>query len=249
MPEATARPARKASQQHRRNSAGGQSRKAKGTGASSVHDAMRRAILDLVMEPGSVLDEAQLAAQYGVSRSPVREALVRLGASGLIETLPNRSSIVARIRFESIAEFLNAQEIIYRLTCRMAAQRRKIGDIAMLEALQDRHETLREQNDMLAMIEANREFHLAIASMAGNHWYENWLRSLLDEGQRILRLYMRSLGDAVPPGELRHHREIIEAIAAGDSDAADRAGASDADVIRRQLQAMLAGDTRPFVLA
>ncbi len=217
-------------------------RKAKGTGASSVYDSMRRAILDLSLEPGSVLDEAQLAAEYGVSRSPVREALVRLSAAGLIETLANRSSIVSRIRFERIAQFLSAQDIVYRLTAREAAKRRSAEDVAALEVIQDRHDRLRAQADMAAMIEVNREFHFTIARIAGNQWYETWLRSLMDEGQRILRLYMRSLGDAVPPAEIKHHREIIAAIAAGDGDAADLAGRNDAEIIRRQLQAMLAGD-------
>jgi DNA-binding GntR family transcriptional regulator len=222
-------------------------KKAKGTGVAFVHDALRRSILTLELEPGSVLDEAQIGQQFGVSRSPVREAVVRLAASGLVETLPNRSSIVARIRFETIAPFLSAQEVVYRLTAREAARRRNIPDIERLKDIQTRHEKLREAGDQLGMIELNRDFHLEIGRIAGNAWYERWLHSLMDEGQRMMRLYMRSLGPSVPPGEIKHHREIIAAIEAGDPDAADEAGRQDADVVRRQLVAMLAGSNVPII--
>ncbi|MFN8830894.1 MAG: GntR family transcriptional regulator [Labrys sp. (in: a-proteobacteria)] len=224
-------------------------KKAKGTGAGFVFDALRRAILMLELEPGSVLDEAGLARQYGVSRSPVREAVVKLAATGLVETQRNRAAIVARVRFESVASFLSAQEVVYRLTAREAAKRRSATDIAELSDINARHEVLRAAGDMQGMIELNRDFHLGIARIAGNAWYERWLHSLMDEGQRMLRLYMRSLGSVVPPGELRHHREIIAAIEASDADAADEAARLDADVIRRQLAAMLTGSAVSMRLA
>jgi DNA-binding GntR family transcriptional regulator len=217
-------------------------KKAKGTGANFVHDALRRSILTLEIEPGSILDELQLARQYGVSRSPVRAALVRLGATGLVEMLPNRSSIVSPIRFESIAPLLSAQEILFRLTTREAAKRRRDGDVKRLRALQDRLEGLRDEGRVLEMIGVNQEFHLLIAKIAGNSWYEAWLRSLMDEGQRVIRLYQRTLGDDVPLGELRRHRDIIRAIEEGDPDAAELAGRRDAEIIRAQLTTLLAED-------
>ena len=217
-------------------------RKAKGTGAAFVYDALRQAILTLEVEPGTVLDEVQIAKQYGVSRSPVRAALVRLGATGLVETLPNRSSVAAPIRFESIAPLLSAQEILFRLTTREAAKRRKSGDAERLQDIQDRLEALRDQGRVLDMVAVNQEFHLTIAGIAGNAWYEGWLRSLMDEGQRVIRLYMRTLGDDVPLGELRRHRDMIQAIREGDAEAADLAGRRDAEIIRTQLVALLSGD-------
>lgn len=217
-------------------------KKAKGTGANFVYDALRQAILTLAIEPGTVLDEAQLARQYAVSRSPVRAALVRLGATGLVEMLPNRSSIVTQIRLETITALLSAQEILFRLTAREAARRRKAGDVERLQAVQDRLETLRDEGRVIDMVALNQEFHLMIARMGGNSWYETWLRALMDEGQRVIRLYMRTLGDDIPLGELRRHRDIIRAIAEGDAEAADLAGRRDAEVIRTQLISLLSGD-------
>ena len=217
-------------------------KKAKGTGANFVYDALRQAILTLAIEPGTVLDEAQLARQYAVSRSPVRAALVRLGATGLVKMLPNRSSIVTQIRLETITALLSAQEILFRLTAREAARRRKAGDVERLQAVQDRLETLRDEGRVIDMVALNQEFHLMIARMGGNSWYETWLRALMDEGQRVIRLYMRTLGDDIPLGELRRHRDIIRAIAEGDAEAADLAGRRDAEVIRTQLISLLSGD-------
>lgn len=227
----------------------GEPRKAKGTGVGFVFDALRRSILTLELEPGSVLDEAAIGSQYGLSRSPVREAVVRLAAAGLVETLPNRSAIVARVGFETIGSFLAAQELVYRLTAREAARRRGPGDVERLKLIQGRHDALREAGDAQGMIDLNCDFHLEIARIAANAWFERWLRSLMDEGQRTMRLYMRSLGSAVPPSELKHHHEIIAAIEAGDPEAADEAGRLDADVIRRQLVAMLSGAAVPIKLA
>lgn len=217
-------------------------RKAKGTGAGYVYDALRQAILTLEMQPGAVLDEAQLARQYAVSRSPVRAALVRLGAGGLVETLPNRSAIVAPVRLESIGPLLAAQEILFRLTTREAAKRRTDADVARLREVQDRLEALRERGRTLDMMAVNQEFHLLIAGIAGNGWYEGWLRTLMDEGQRVFRLYVRTLGGDVPPAELRRHRDMIQAIAEGDVEAADLAGRRDAEIIRTQLTKLLAAD-------
>jgi len=217
-------------------------RKAKGTGATFVHDSLRHAILTLAVAPGALLDELQLAREYGVSRSPVRAALVRLGTTGLVEALPNRGAIVAPIRFDSIASLLNAQEILFRLTAREAARRRKSGDAECLEEIQARLETLRNQRRVVDMVAVNQEFHLAIAAIAGNSWYLTWLRALMDEGQRVIRLYMQTLGDDVPIAELRYHREIIAAIRHGDADAADVAGRCDANIIRAQLAGLLVSD-------
>lgn len=226
-----------------------EAKKAKGTGATFVYDALRRLILTLELEPGSVIDEVALGRRYNVSRSPVREAVVKLAANGLVETLPNRSSIVARIRFETLGPFLAAQEVVYRLTAREAALRRGSEDVAKLKDIQARHDALRDLGDFLGLIELNREFHLTIARIAGNAWFERWLQSLMDEGQRVMGLYIRALGHQIPAGELKHHHEIIAAIEAGDAVAADEAGRRDADVIRRQVVAMLSGSSVAIDLA
>src|SRR3982751_3435625 len=68
-------------------------------GSQVVYSALRQAIIDLELDPGSALDEVSLSAQFRMSRTPIREALVRLAGEGLVTTLPNRTTIVTPIDF------------------------------------------------------------------------------------------------------------------------------------------------------
>lgn len=77
----------------------------RGSGVKLVYDLLRDEILDLVLPPGSPIDEVQLAERFGMSRTPIREALVRLAGEGLVETLPNRSTMVANIDFLNLHRF------------------------------------------------------------------------------------------------------------------------------------------------
>ncbi len=72
----------------------------RGSGVKMVYDLLRDEILDLVLSPGSPIDEVQLAERFKMSRTPIREALVRLAGEGLIDTLPNRSTMVSNIDFQ-----------------------------------------------------------------------------------------------------------------------------------------------------
>jgi DNA-binding GntR family transcriptional regulator len=108
------------------------------------------------------------------------------------------------------------------------------------------HDTAVHRGDMRAMILANRDFHTAVAEMSGNPFLANWMRGLLDQGQRILRLYARNLGDNLPDTALKSHREMLEAIAAGDADRAEAAGRADALVIVEEFKRDLSN--RPAAL-
>jgi len=95
------------------------------------------------------------------------------------------------------------------------------------------------------MVRFNHDFHSAIAQMSDNPFITAWMRGLLDQGQRILRLYAHSLGDHVPDTVLKPHREMVNAIAAGDADRAEQAGRADAqaliDAFKRNLSNRPAG--------
>ena len=84
---------------------------------------------------------------------------------------------------------------------------------------------------MRAMVRHNRDFHIGIATMSGNAFLAGWMSGLLDQGQRILRLYARNFGDRLPDTRLRPHREMLAAIAAGDADRAEAAGRADAQAL------------------
>ena len=103
---------------------------ARGSGAEFVYEALRSDILGLQMEPGNMLDETELAERFNLSRSPVREALIRLSGEGLVQTLRNRSTIVAPFDVAAIPSYLDASELVYRVTARLAAINRHASQLA-----------------------------------------------------------------------------------------------------------------------
>ena len=197
-------------------------RRARGTGAAEVYQRLREDILDLSLQPGTALDEARLSIRFGLSRSPVREALIRLSAEGLVMTLPNHSTLVAPFDVQMLPKYLDALELLQRANTRLAARLRTGEEVEQLHALCDDFEVTARASDVLGMIERNREFHLAIAE-AGRNPYLIWpYRRLLDEGRRMMRLYFGYLHDELPGGFLDEHREIVEAIAERDAERAER---------------------------
>lgn len=215
-------------------------KRVRGSGADTVYEELRRDILNLRMEPGTLLDETELAERFSLSRSPIREALIRLSAEGLVQTLRNRSSIVAPFDVVAIPSFLDATELMYRLTTRLAASNRKPAQLENIQKLHREHGTATRRGDMAAMIRLNREFHLEIAKASGNSFYVAWMRQVLDQGQRILGLYLHDVADQVDGDMVQHwldtHFAIVRAIESQDPDAAEAAAQSDFQTISARMQ-------------
>ncbi|BCP51853.1 AsnC family transcriptional regulator [Kaistia sp. 32K] len=215
----------------------------RGFGVSAVYDALKRDILDMALAPGDPLDEVGLSARFGLSRTPVREALVKLVAEGLATTLPNRNTIVSIIDYAGLPDYLDALMLMYRVTARLAAERRSDADLAALRACQNEFVAAVSASDAIGMIETNRAFHLAIAIAGGNRYYTDLFARLLNEGTRLLRLYYLTYEDHLPQEFVDEHEALIAAIAAGDRDRAETLGRDHAAQIVRQIQSFLAPTT------
>lgn len=216
----------------------------RGSGVKHVYDVLRDEILNLARPPGSPIDEVQLAESLSMSRTPVREALVRLVAEGLVTTLPNRATIVSQIDFLNLHHYFDALTLMYRVTTRLAAQNRTAEDLAVIRAHQAEFSRAVEAQDALAMIATNREFHAAIAEAGRNPYYIALFNRLLDEGRRILRIYYSSYQDRLPQRFVDEHAEMIAAIEAGDVATADRLATAHADQIVGQIRAFISRDLR-----
>lgn len=223
------------------------SERKRGSGVKLVYDLLRDEILDLTLPPGSPIDEVQLAERFAMSRTPIREALVRLAGEGLIDTLPNRSTMVSNIDFLNLHTYFDALTLMYRVTARLAAQNRTEADMTAIRAHQARFAAAVKAQDALAMIAANRDFHAAIADAGRNPYYNALFRRLLDEGRRILRLYYQSYDDQLPQQYVDEHEQIIRSIVDRDEEAADRLSKAHADQIVRQIQRLFARDLRQHV--
>lgn len=208
----------------------------RGSGVKMVYDLLRDEILDLKLAPGSPVDEVQLADRFMMSRTPIREALVRLAGEGLIETLPNRSTMVSNIDFLNLNTFFDALVLMYRVTTRLAAQNHRGEDLSIIRALHKDYAAAVEARDALAMIATNAAFHAAIAEAGRNPYFTGLFRRLLDEGRRILRLYYQSYDEQFPQRFVQEHAQIIAAIEARDAQEADRLGKIHAEQIVAQVQ-------------
>ena len=216
----------------------------RGSGVKMVYDLLRDEILDLALPPGSPIDEVQLAERFKMSRTPIREALVRLSGEGLIDTLPNRSTMVSNIDFLNMHTFFDALVLMYRVTTRLAAQYHRAEDLQVIRAHQGEFAAAVQAQDALAMIATNAAFHSAIAEAGRNPYFIGLFNRLLDEGRRILRLYYQSYEDRLPQRFVDEHEELIAVIAARDVEAADRLARAHAEQIVEQIRKLFVREGR-----
>ncbi len=219
----------------------------RGSGAKLVYDALRDEILNLTLPPGSPIDEVQLSERLSMSRTPIREALVRLAGEGLVTTLPNRSTVVASIDFLNMHTFFDAITLMYRVTTRMAAEYHTPKDLEVIRAHQAKFARAVKAQDALTMISTNRDFHAAIAEAGKNPYFTALFCRLLDEGRRLFRLYYQSFKDRLPQEFVVEHEAMIAAIEARNVDECDRVATAHADQIVHQIQNLIARDRRQHI--
>jgi DNA-binding GntR family transcriptional regulator len=195
---------------------------AKGFGAVTIFETLRDEILSLTLQPSELVDEASLAKRFGVSRSPVREALVRLVSESLLQTLPNKGTIVAPLRIEEFPQYVDALDLVQRSVTRLAARFRNSASLQNIRDEQAKFARCVDEGDVLGMILKNRDFHIAIARAANNRYLEQIYCRLLDDGRRSMRLYFKSYDDLLPKQMIDNHVHIINAIDAQDVDLAER---------------------------
>lgn len=198
-------------------------RRAKGTGWKFAYETLRDEILALTLEPGRLLDETTLAERFNMSRSPVREALIRLAGDELVVTLSNRSTIVAPIDVVSFPKYVEALDIAQRMNTRLAAELRSDADLEAIARRQGEFEAAVRGGSHLAMSGANKAFHMAIAEAGRNPFLAGFYDRLLDQGRRMLHLHFDYL-ERTPEGYLLtdEHAQMLDAIRDRDVARADR---------------------------
>ncbi|MGP6088002.1 GntR family transcriptional regulator [Antarctobacter jejuensis] len=175
---------------------------------------LRRDILRGVLAPGTAVKERDHAAEMGVSRTPLREAIRMLAKEGLVQLRPARSPIVSRPSFEQVAfniEVMSALEVLSaRLTCARATDAQIDEIAAVAERMERDYDTL----DMLDVFEIDMSFHRAIAEAAGNPVLAEMHQSLLARlwRARYLSASRKRSRDRV----LRQHAEIVAGLRARD---------------------------------
>jgi len=189
-----------------------------------AYDALVRRILTLELAPGVSLDEAQLSAEFGLSRTPMREVLRQLAHEGYAELREHRGVRVAELSPQSLRGFFLAAPMIYAAILRLAAQHRTDAQLRTLEAAQAAFVRALENGTAAERAMANTDFHRITGEMAANPYLMPSFTRLLVDHARISMTFYRPT-DAGQAADIAtasaQHQSMIFAIAARD---ADRAG-------------------------
>jgi len=182
-----------------------------------VYTRLRDAIVDGTFAPGEQLRDGELADWLGVSRTPVREAILRLGAAGLVTTAPGRSTTVAELEVKAIRDAQSVVAAMHRLAVELAVAQLTPDDLASMRAANRRFATAMKSGDAEAALAADDDFHAVPVRAAGNTAIETVLDQFSPVVRRLERLRFATL-----PGRasVALHTRLIDLCAAGDTEAA-----------------------------
>jgi DNA-binding GntR family transcriptional regulator len=190
-----------------------------------ISDTLREKIEEQIatgaLPPGSSLDEATLVEQYGVSRTPVREALIQLAAEGLIEIRPRRGAVVTSIGPTRLSEMFEVMAELEAMCARLAARRMTDSERQALQTAHQACEDACSKDDSDAYFYCNEQFHSAI--YAGSH--NGFLIEQASQLQRRLRPYRRlqlRVRNRMTTS-FQEHQGVVQAISAGDTEGAAQA--------------------------
>lgn len=180
-----------------------------------IYLALRQEIMRCDIAPGTTLDAASIARQHEVSKTPVRDAMQKLAADGLVTILPRSGYRVAAITFQAVHEILDLRAAIGPHAARQAARYATAADIAALRRIVSEYAA---PLDVGAMQQVARRFHVAIARCSRNKRIVALSESLFDELERLLRF---AIDFSVKAGEHSdEHMALVDAIEAGDGERA-----------------------------
>ncbi|WBO21341.1 GntR family transcriptional regulator [Sphingomonas abietis] len=186
--------------------------------SAQIYAALREEIASLVRMPGAALSEAEIAAAFGVSRTPVREAILRLADEGLVDVAPQAGTRVARIPLAELPEMVEIRLLLEGAIVRAAVERASAADIAGLDALLAIQTTYAQNDDRANFHRQDEIFHRRLGEIAGKP--ASW--ALLDRVKLNLGRFRRL---TLPiPGRMMivvsEHAALVAALRARNSEAA-----------------------------
>jgi DNA-binding GntR family transcriptional regulator len=186
----------------------------------TLHDEVLNQLRDMIIEgrlaPGARINEVQIGAALGVSRTPLREAIKTLASEGLVDVVPARGAVVRRFQAADLVQIVEVLKQLEQLGGRLACERASDSTIAGISALHDRMMELYAARNRLEYFKLNQAIHTAIVQASGN--------AILAETHTMLQSRikrMRFIGNGSPEkwaGAVAEHEEMIAALKARDGD-------------------------------
>ncbi|MGS2589021.1 GntR family transcriptional regulator [Streptomyces hebeiensis] len=186
--------------------------------ADRVYSHVKKAVLDRRYEGGTLLTEGELAEAVGVSRTPVREALLKLEVEGLIKLYPKKGALVLAVSAQEIADVVETRLLVEEFAVRKAVP----APARLLERLAELLEEQRRragEGDLAAVAVTDRSFHAEIVRNAGNEILSKLYDQLRDRQLRMGVAVMEAHPDRIAKN-ITEHAELLETIRAGDAEAA-----------------------------
>lgn len=179
---------------------------------------LRHRIIQCELEPGERITESQLAAETGIGKTPVREALTRLIQEGLVRSIPGHGYEVTPITLRDVQDLFNFRIIIEPAAAQLAAGHVSATDLRRLDDLCMARFSTRDKESESEYLQANYLFHTTIADASGNHRLADAIRRALEESERLFHLssVLQQSSDDVA----HEHTELIDALIIGDGETA-----------------------------
>lgn len=188
--------------------------------SEQVCEALREALLSGTFAPGQQMHESGIAAQLGVSKTPVREALSMLKARGLVESSPSRGIIVRQIDDEMVRGLYEVRELLEPAAVFRAVPNMDAGLLARAKQMLQKADSQGEKRDFNALSQLNRDFHELLYQRCGN----SLMRDILNDMRDQLQFVAANGWQAAPSWTLERteHEGILEAASNGDAEMAAR---------------------------
>jgi len=182
--------------------------------AGQIHDVLRRSIITMRLRPKEKVSESELAVALGVSRTPVREALIKLSEDGLVEILPQRGSFIAPIRLREVIEARFIREALEIAVVREAATNGEAAILARLKDLLEAQRTAARENDLDHFLELDEAFHHTFSESIDKQRCWRLIQTVKFQLDRVRYLSLPEPGNLALL--IRQHAAIAQAVLAGD---------------------------------
>ena len=180
-----------------------------------VAERLRQRIFAHELTPGTWIDEQKLAEQYGISRTPLREALKVLASEGLVILKPRRGCYVTEISERDLDEVFSIMALLEGECVRIMVERASDAQLDELKALHAELERAAAARDIKGFFEANQAFHRSIQEFADNRW----LLQVIEDLRKVIKLsrHHSLFSEGRLAQSLAEHRDILQALLARDA--------------------------------
>ena len=208
--------------------------------SQQAYEEIKRKIITLELDPGSVLDEAELQEELGLGRTPIREALKRLALESLVSIVPRRGMFVTDIGISDLQRLLEVRLELETLAARLAAQRGTPKHWQKMEALlTEQSESAMEDNDIFISIDDS--FHEIIYDAADNRFLRDSLTVLLSLNERLWYHFLPEIGRLHLAAD--DHRLILDSLKSREGELAAKRMKTHIQRLQERLQAIMLGTT------